>query len=202
MVIVLAVALDAGQRIIRGVIHPLPWTSLQKRTIGVGAAVVIFPIALGAPAIEEILLTLRGPEPRFVSHMDSRVLVSYVRTLPDLPQAAISTTSYQVTAMLSGIEASHVEEYWLFDPDRHAKLVEVIQRENTGLLALDRERADWPGFISVPRADFVVSSEESLETCVRYDGQFGDFHLWTWGDALPRDCESAVRLAEWLAISG
>jgi hypothetical protein len=77
--------------------------------------------------------------------------------------------------------------------------METFQTEDKGLLALDRERASWS--LSVPMADFIVPSGASSHLCVRYDGQFGDFHLWTWGDTRPDDCDDALRLQEWLTIS-
>ena len=199
MVLLLAIALDGGYRLVREVIGFLPAVGSQKVVLGLGAAVALLPFTVGVPNTDEVLRTLREPISRFVSHMDSRILISHVRTLPEPPQTTISTTSYQVTALLSGLDVGVYRAYQYNDSERHEKLFDAFGSHSSGLLALDRERGRWS--LSVPEEDFSVATHGSGMLCVRYSGQFGDFHLWTWDSTTKTDCGDAVDLQGWLATS-
>ena len=199
MVLLVGVAFDAALKVLRGVFEPLRIDSTRSAAVEIAAAVVLFPFAFGALNTSEILRTLREPAPRFVSHMDSRILISQVQSLPAAPQATISTTSYQVTALLSGLDPNPYLQYRYNDVERHARVTEAFGEFATGVLALDRQRASWS--LSVPMDNFLTIRAGVADVCVRYDGQYGDFHLWTWGYGSERDCDGAVRLEDWLATS-
>lgn len=111
----------------------------------------------------------------------------------------MSTTSYRVTGLLSGLDLLNYSHYQYNDRDRHTKLIENISQSESGVLALDRQRASWS--LSVPMDDFAVGTSAADAVCVQYSGQYGDFHLWVWGGGSIFSCVDAIPLVEWLAVS-
>lgn len=199
VVVMLAAAFDAGFNVLKRSLAELPEKPGMPKLLGLGAVIVMFPLILGTPNTDEILRTLRSPAPRFVSHMDSREVVSHVQTFTTAPRTTMSTTSYRVTGLLSGLDLLNHSSYQYNDRDRHKKLIENISQSESGVLALDRQRASWS--LSVPMDDFAVGTSAADAVCVQYSGQYGDFHLWVWGGGSIFSCVDAIPLVEWLAVS-